>query len=105
MEEKHKYTSNKFWGAMRFNLLGLKKDLLDYFNQDSTKVFHYICDFAPHNLYGYNQKGISVHIQEEKDPDTKEPRFIDITLLSEVTPTKSLEGRLYQIAQKHRKSN
>ena len=105
MKEKHQYTSALEYGSMRFNLDNLRVELINHFNKNSTRVFHYLAEDAPHFLYGYHSEGISVHIQEDRGTQATGPRFIDITLVSEVRPTLSLEEKIKELAEKHKKSS
>jgi len=104
MKEQHLYTSHLSWGSVKFNLLGLREELIDYLAKNSTAIFQNHSPRVHCSLYGYNAKGVSVHVQEQLVPTESEPRnprFIDVLLVSEITPTLSLEEKLKEIADRY----
>jgi len=104
MREQHLYESKLQYGSMRYNLVDLRGNLMKFFTQEAKQVFGY---FPPknHELWGFHKQGISIHMQTEYTDETKPEnlKFVDVLLISEITPTLDLEERLKVIAEKSRK--
>jgi hypothetical protein len=103
MIEKHQYESNLAFGAINFNLIDLRAELLNYLEKNTLAFSKYMAEDAPHFLYGFHSKGISIQVQETRGTEASNPKFIDVTLFSEITSTLSLEERLRDISEKYKK--
>ena len=101
MIQNHYYESNLQMGNCHYDLAQVKPALLQYFEKHSKPVFEY---HPPenHNLWGFHQDGISIHLQTtDLNPD--ELHFVDVKLISEVIPTQNLEDRLKKLVEPFKK--
>jgi len=106
MEEKHTYKSRIEFGSVKYSIEEVKQNLLSYLEntQNATEVYTYLpSGLTRVELRGFNSKGISVHYQASCEPETSKLRFIDVTLVSEVTPTADLEQIIRAIGDKHKR--
>lgn len=92
MLEKHYYESDLQMGNCHYDLTQVKSALLGYLQKKTKLVFQYHSPVG-HNLWGFHQNGISIHLQTTK-LNEDELHFVDVKLVSEVTPTRDLEDRL-----------
>lgn len=97
MKEKHYYESNLNMGNCHYDLNQVKDVLLQYLEKNTESVFRYIPPLK-HNLWGFHQNGISIHLQTTK-LDQKNLHFIDVKLVSDMTPTQDLEDRLKTLVE------
>ena len=110
MIEKHRYESLVQLGIC-YDLSKSKEALLNYFKNpnNATPVYEFHPEDSLDNLWGYNSEGVSVHIQtrdtgEEFPSDVfGDLNFIDIKLVSEITPTQDLEDKVRSLADEFKK--
>jgi len=100
MPEKELYKSVISFGFYEYDIEKVRKDLLDYFDKNTKKVFGYLNSNIPHFFWGFHYDGMSIHVQLTNSKDN-EPLFIDVTLVSDKTSTSGLEGVLKAIAKQH----
>jgi hypothetical protein len=101
MMERHYYESNLQMGNCHYDLLQVQPSLLQYFKEHSQPVFEYH-PLENDNLWGFHQDGISIHLQTT-NLSQDELHFVDVKLISEVTPTQNLEDRLKKIVEPFKK--
>ncbi len=101
MEEKHIYRSKLQYKSSRHNLLELHEEILKYLKNNTEKVFAWHPKPKDTDIYGFHLEGISIHFQSKYSNITRDYSHIDIRLISNVTPTISLEEKLDNLAKKH----
>ena len=96
MDEEHLYGSRLELGRQKYDVAGAKDALVEYLKKEARIVFNY--DNLPRaELRGFHKDGISIHLQTAAHR-SNEISFVNVGLVSDVTPTKDLEDRLQQVA-------
>ena len=104
MIEKHLYSTNFEFDSMRYKLKNLKTELLNYFNNpDNAAKVAIHTDDGQIKTYDFNYHGISIHIKASStEPMQSKLRFLDIILISQITPTSELEKIIQKLGNKHK---
>ena len=97
MIERHYYESKLQLGDHHHDLSKAKPALLQYLEQNSKPVFEYH-SLEKHDLWGFHQNGISINLQTTS-LKANSLDFIDVKLISEVTPTQDLEDMLTKLIE------
>lgn len=101
MIESRYYESNLQLGSTHYDLDKVKPILLEWFKQNSRPVSEYHPP-ANHDMWDFHSRGVSIHLQTTELTKGR-LHFVDVRLISEVTPTQDLEDRLNGLVEPFKK--